>query len=185
MDREAWSAAVPWVTKGRTRLSDWTELNWTELRLSCRLTSQRSQQLLWFSLKADPAQKLSPGWVPSQSGGCWQETLVRKREWVHQCRKPIQIIRGAAAGSVDDTSAFLHLRWEEAETFFYRSVMSAGLLPRARLLHAAVATGGRNRDGTVTLAVPRPLPFCPQACAWGAAQILTLRPETCDRNCQL
>ena len=28
MDREAWSAAVHGVTKSRTRLSDWTELNW-------------------------------------------------------------------------------------------------------------------------------------------------------------
>ena len=27
MDREAWCAAVHWVTKSRTRLSDWTELN--------------------------------------------------------------------------------------------------------------------------------------------------------------
>ena len=27
MDREAWRAAVHGVTKGRTRLSDWTELN--------------------------------------------------------------------------------------------------------------------------------------------------------------
>ena len=31
MDREAWRAAVHWVAKSRTRLSDWTELNW----LSC------------------------------------------------------------------------------------------------------------------------------------------------------
>ena len=31
MDREAWHAAVHGVTKSRTRLSDWTELNWTEL----------------------------------------------------------------------------------------------------------------------------------------------------------
>ena len=30
MDREAWSAAVLGVTKSQTRLSDWTELNWTE-----------------------------------------------------------------------------------------------------------------------------------------------------------
>ena len=30
MDREAWRAAVHGVTKSRTRLSDWTELNWTE-----------------------------------------------------------------------------------------------------------------------------------------------------------
>ena len=29
MDREAWRAAVHGVTKSRTQLSDWTELNWT------------------------------------------------------------------------------------------------------------------------------------------------------------
>ena len=31
MDREAWRAVIHWVTKSQTRLSDWTELNWTEL----------------------------------------------------------------------------------------------------------------------------------------------------------
>ena len=29
MDREAWRAAIHVVTKSRTQLSDWTELNWT------------------------------------------------------------------------------------------------------------------------------------------------------------
>ena len=29
MDREAWRAVVHGVEKSRTRLSDWTELNWT------------------------------------------------------------------------------------------------------------------------------------------------------------
>ena len=35
-DREAWRAVIHWVTKSRTRLSDWTELNWTELKLKER-----------------------------------------------------------------------------------------------------------------------------------------------------
>ena len=30
MDREAWHAAVHGVSKSWTRLSDWSELNWTE-----------------------------------------------------------------------------------------------------------------------------------------------------------
>ena len=33
MNREAWHAAIHGVAKSRTRLSDWTELNWTELKV--------------------------------------------------------------------------------------------------------------------------------------------------------
>ena len=35
MDREAWGAVIHGVTKSRTRLSDWTKLNWTESDLAC------------------------------------------------------------------------------------------------------------------------------------------------------
>ena len=31
MDREAWRAAIHGVAKSRTRLSDWTELNWIDI----------------------------------------------------------------------------------------------------------------------------------------------------------
>ena len=35
MDREAWHAAIHGVAKSWTRLSDWTELNWCALNISC------------------------------------------------------------------------------------------------------------------------------------------------------
>ena len=41
MDREAWRAAIHGVAKSRTRLSDWTELNWTEHERA------KSYLLLW------------------------------------------------------------------------------------------------------------------------------------------
>ena len=34
MDREAWRAAIHGVSKSRTRLSDWTELNWYLLHIN-------------------------------------------------------------------------------------------------------------------------------------------------------
>ena len=45
MDREAWRAAVHGVTKSRTRLSDWTELNWTE---TCCITQGAQLGALWW-----------------------------------------------------------------------------------------------------------------------------------------
>ena len=39
MDREAWHAAVYGITKSQTRLSNWTELNWTEHAVSHLLAS--------------------------------------------------------------------------------------------------------------------------------------------------
>ena len=33
IDREAWRAAIHGVAKSWTRLSDWTELNWTEVKI--------------------------------------------------------------------------------------------------------------------------------------------------------
>ena len=34
MDREAWRAVIHGVTKSRTQLSDWTELNWINYTLA-------------------------------------------------------------------------------------------------------------------------------------------------------
>ena len=40
MDREAWHAAVPIVSKSQTQLSDWTEMNWITYFSICYKTSQ-------------------------------------------------------------------------------------------------------------------------------------------------
>ena len=44
MDREAWRAAIHGVAKSRTRLSDWTELNWmsTLLKLFQEFEEERT-----------------------------------------------------------------------------------------------------------------------------------------------
>ena len=44
MDREAWHAAVHEVANSRTRLSDWTELNW----FHCNLRESTLQQSSWW-----------------------------------------------------------------------------------------------------------------------------------------
>ena len=50
MDREAWHAAIHGVTKSQTRLSDWTELNWSK---------DLSHQIPWST------ECLTPSWNPS------------------------------------------------------------------------------------------------------------------------
>ena len=46
MDREAGRAAIHWVAKSQTQPSDWTELNWTELRLNYS-TELESRIFFW------------------------------------------------------------------------------------------------------------------------------------------
>ena len=50
MDREAWRAAIHGVAKSRTRLSDWTELNWTIIyftRASLVMMNPPAMQETW------------------------------------------------------------------------------------------------------------------------------------------
>ena len=47
MDREAWHPEVHGVAKSRTQLSDWTELNWTELKYQIWITEVSTNTLIW------------------------------------------------------------------------------------------------------------------------------------------
>ena len=50
MDREAWRAAIHGVTKSWTRLSNWTELNWTDENENLHLTRAGLSETFTFPL---------------------------------------------------------------------------------------------------------------------------------------
>ena len=58
MDREAWRAAIHGVAKSRTRLSDWTELNWW---LYTTQSNFENSSLLHWRRKWQPTPVLLPG----------------------------------------------------------------------------------------------------------------------------
>jgi len=63
MDREAWRAAIHGVTKSQTRLSDWTELNWTRF-IVCVLVTQSCLTLCNPMDCNPPGSSPSPGDLP-------------------------------------------------------------------------------------------------------------------------
>ena len=65
MDREAWRAAIHGVAKSQTRLSDWTELNWTDKQAmnlkvwSSRATYKETQENIMIKESLKPGGKKS------------------------------------------------------------------------------------------------------------------------------
>ena len=47
MDREAWRAAIHGVAKSRTRLSDWTELNWSLVNIDANVLKKKELTILY------------------------------------------------------------------------------------------------------------------------------------------
>ena len=51
MDRDIWHATVHGVTKSQTRLSDWTELKWTELNKCLKIKKLTKKKIDGVMLK--------------------------------------------------------------------------------------------------------------------------------------
>ena len=99
MDREAWRAAIHGVAKSRTRLSDWTELNWTELNPSSHVIKtlwyfctkmQQSLTLSWFIISVFVADR-EPSVVMTSSQ---RTSLAPMGEWHSLPEKDLSVGSG-------------------------------------------------------------------------------------------
>ena len=78
MDREFWRAAVHGVTRSGTRLTNWTELNWTEW---CKELTHLKRPWCWWRLKAggEGDDRGWDGWMTSPMQWTW--VWVNSRRW--------------------------------------------------------------------------------------------------------
>ena len=78
MDREAWRAAIYGVTKSRTLLSDWTELNWANNRFNgpgLEVGDHFKEYIYYLQLKM---YEFGPwDWKILQNGDDCQESLAK------------------------------------------------------------------------------------------------------------
>ena len=76
MDREAWHAAIHAVTKSRTRLSDWTELNWTYFKTNVKIKVQNDMSRLLPSIEKGTRVKYVFTYIGGTSG---KESACQRR----------------------------------------------------------------------------------------------------------
>ena len=102
MDREAWRASIHGVTKSQTWLSDWTELNWTELKVKLCVSVQFSSVTLLCLTLCNPMDCSLPGF-PVQ-----HQLLELAQTCVHRVSDAIQLSHPLSSPSPPDFNLFQH-----------------------------------------------------------------------------
>ena len=74
MDREAWQAAIHGVAKSRTRLSDWTELNW-QAQIVKHLPTMQDTWVRSLGQEDPLEEEMAP----------YSSTLAWKIPWTEEC----------------------------------------------------------------------------------------------------
>ena len=78
MDREAWRAAIHGVAKSRSRLGDWTELNW-EVDLG------HTEEVTWRQMETGVLQPQTKGRLEPATGGRAKGSPLEPLEGAHLC----------------------------------------------------------------------------------------------------
>ena len=104
MDREAWRAAIHGVAKSRTRLSDWTELNWTDAD-DTTLMAESKEELTNFLKVKEESEKVDlklniqkTKIMASSPITSWQideETMKTVRDFILGAPKSLQMVTEA------------------------------------------------------------------------------------------
>ena len=92
MDREAWHAAIHGVTKSRTGLSDWTELNWKS-----KTNGKTKGQVTWSGLSGRNEPKLEADSLLASAGSLMLLHLQNTpSQWLEKWQ---------------GTAAYFHISW--------------------------------------------------------------------------
>ena len=91
MDREAWHAAVHWVAKSRTRLSDWTELNWKQTQClqssRCHPPPTVTAEDLGGNARSSHLLHMPPLKVNKETGFGPREPKCTWKEWIQWAQR--------------------------------------------------------------------------------------------------
>ena len=80
MDREAWCAAIHGVTKSRTRLSDWTELNWGSSVYGIFQARTLERVVISSSRGSSPPRDEYMCQLPPSERALWNHTVDGERD---------------------------------------------------------------------------------------------------------
>ena len=169
MDREAWRAAIHGVTKSRTRLSDWTELNWTEAIATFAMIGSVWKQacgLLIFLLclhSEEPISKTNhlPGlknlpnfketireckacdlWEQNCFGKDGESHLISSRQYIHgKALSSLELdINSKISGCHSDVYQHFNFIWKmKSDLFFWEKVSLIWVMSLTMMASSAIS----------------------------------------------
>ena len=125
MDREAWRAVIHGVTKSRTQLSDWTELNWTEWGWVASLVAQMVKNLP--AIQENRVQSLSQEDTLEKGMSTYSSILAWRIPWT-EGPGGLQSIVSQRVGHEWATNTFTSTSyWGDVITYFLGKLEGSGL----------------------------------------------------------